>query len=242
MEITSKSFFSIDDFIPPKRFISFGDLAIKFTEKTSSQSDTQNPHEYWLRDFSILQHPDGALAVILALSYTRPGWSSAEYSEKLLTHIHRIARNHGFQGGWRKVGEVLQHDLYRLGIRGILSEIVKDMSPETFYGNFLRKVYSVIEKNLKVRNQFRPYRELNKKERYRGIHRKIRRRGYDDKGSLQPNSAYLHEEKKDLWIVEKENRRQEKLQEFQLKLPPPRYWYQSQFGVGSNDSTKRRKE
>lgn len=242
MEITSKMIFDIDDFIPKSKTVSFGDLAIKFTEKTSLQSDPSNPQEYWLEYFSVLEKPDGALAVILALAYTRPGWSSAEYSEKLLVHISRLAKNHGYQGKWRKVGEVLQLDLYTLGIRGILRQITKDMSPEDFFGNFLKKVYSIIENNLKTRSQFRPYRELNKQERYRGIRRKIRRRGYNDKGSLSPNSAWSKEEQRDRWIEEKEIQRQQSLQSFHLKLPPARYWYQSHYGVGPGSSTKRRKE
>lgn len=244
MEISSKSFFAIDDFTPRGKSLSFGDLVIKFSEKTSSRSDPSNPYEKWLRDFSILKKPDGALALILALSYTREGWSSAETSEKLIVHIFNLARNHQFQGKWDRVGEILQHcDLYTLGIHGILSSICKNMSEEDFFGNFLPEVYRIIEKNLILRPMTKGYRTLNKRERYRGIHRKVRRRGHDDKGSLKPNSLDAREVMSDVWVLEKESERKKVLERYHLKDPLSykRYWYRSLFGIGQNDSTIRMK-
>jgi hypothetical protein len=246
METSSQLIFQIDSFIPKRKTLSFENLLIKFSEKTSLQSVPLKESEFWLKDFTILKHPTGALATIVALVYTRPGWSTAEVSEKLLRHIFNIARNHNFQGGWDDVGKLLHYnDLYTFGIRGILAEIVKNLSKEDFFGNFLPIVYSIVESNLCYKRMYPEYNwELSQRERRRGLKRKIRRRGYNDKGSLKPNTESSSEIRKDVWLQEKELQRKEVLNKYQLKDPLSykRYWYKSLHGDGSNDSINKRKE
>lgn len=236
MEISSKEVFQIFDFTPKGKEFSFGDICRKFSEKTSSQSVPSDPKEVWLKDFSILQHPHGALAVLLALAESRTNWSCAERYEKILTHIYNLCRNHMFQGGWYHVAEVLSHDLLKGSVR-YSKEIVRNMSKEDFFGNLLPLAYRIVESNLCTRSMLKAQRELTKREKYRGIRRKIRRRGYDDKGSLKFPHKWLPG--RDFTLDEKEEKRKKFLEEVpKLRLSPPRYWYRSTFGDGPNDSTK----
>lgn len=235
MVTSSNLIFRIDDFTPRGKFLNFGSLCIKFSEKTSLQSAPPGSAlEFSLRSFEVMKKPEGCLALIMALSYTRQGWSSAEMSFKLLEQIMHQARAHGFQGKWKRIGEILsKRDLFTLGIVGVLEPIIKEMSEDDFYGNFLPKVYTIVEKNLKLISMIKHSRELSKRERFRGIHRKIRRRGYRDKGSLNPNPI-ASEIKKDAWLEEIEINRQKELDRFRIKDPITykRYWYRSQFGGG----------
>lgn len=243
MRVNSKTYFDIDDFIPKGQSLSFGELCIQFSEEASLQFDPSVPREFTLQNLSWLRHPMQAVSVILALSFCRTGWSSAEESEKLIRHIYNMARNCRFQGRWSIVGEVLQQDLFTRGISGILDRICKNCSSEEFYGNILPLTYNLIEQRiLCFVPMYQPYREVTGKDRLKGIKRRIRRRGYNDKGSSKPESAKfpkVEEVQKDVWLIEKEIKRAEEERSLpQLKLPPPLYWYQSHYGVGPEGSIK----
>jgi hypothetical protein len=228
METSAKLIFCIDDFSPTSKAETFGDLCKKFSQETSLQSDPSDPVELWLSDFSILKKPEGCLATLLALVYTRAGNSCAERYEKILNHIYHVALNHRFQGKWSQVGEVLQQDLFTRGIHGILSLVIKNMTSNDFFGNFLYKVYQAV-KLLKLRRMLVPYREYEGRERFRGLRHKIRRRGYNDKGSRRPDHKWLPGP--DFTGVEKELQYQELIKRFPPpKDPPKRYFYRSTFG------------
>jgi hypothetical protein len=113
---------------------------------------------------------------------------------------------------------VLQRDLFELGICGILELIVKDQSLEDFYGNFLTGVYHCVESGLTVKNNYsKPVAFLSKKDRRKGIKRKIRRRGYNDKGSRRQS----HENHGIPVFVLSENELEERERLLQ-RFPPPK--------------------
>lgn len=245
MRVNSSTYFNIDEFHPKGQTydVSFGELCIQFSEEASLQSDPQNPREFTMKHLSALRHPVQVISVILALSYLRTGWSSAEESEFLLRHCYNMARNCRFEGKWKFVGEILQQDLFTFGISGILTRICKNCSEEDFFGNILPLTYYLIkEREICFRSMYKPYREVTGKDRFKGIKRKIRRRGYNDKGSSKPESSKYPKElevQKDVWLIEKEYRRIEEENKFpQLRLPPSIYWYQSHYGVGPDSSIR----
>lgn len=245
MRVNSSTYFNIDEFHPKGQTydVSFGELCIQFSEEASLQSDPQNPREFTMKHLSALRHPVQVISVILALSYLRTGWSSAEESEFLLRHCYNMARNCRFEGKWKFVGEILQQDLFTFGISGILTRICNNCSEEDFFGNILPLTYNLIkEREICFRSMYKPYREVTGKDRFKGIKRKIRRRGYNDKGSSKPESSKYPKElevQKDVWLIEKEYRRIEEENKFpQLRLPPSIYWYQSHYGVGPDSSIR----
>lgn len=182
LQISMKSW----NFIPRNKPTSLGRLVQSFSQKASLQSDPRvNPYEFKLRDFSILRHPFGCLAVVYALTLLDAGAYQAERSERLRKEIWTQARNLRFQGGWEKVGEALSFTPYR-GINDIEQSLMSNFSTEEWFGNFLPEVYRVIEKLIKTVSILSRDKELTKRERYRGVRRKIRRRGYNDKGFRRP--------------------------------------------------------
>jgi hypothetical protein len=212
-------------FVPKNRQASLGSLVIKFSQEASLQSD---PHclsdEFSLKSFEILNRPFGSLAVIYALSLVSAGSNRAERTERLLEFIWKNASNLRFQGGWTKVGKVLHQDLYSRGTNGIEQILFPMFSEEDLFGNFLPLVYLVIEKNLCVVNTIKRQRELSRRERFRGIRKKIRRRGYNDKGSRRPD----HEDRTvgpDWELDRNEEELQELIKLYSLGKPPKRSYY-----------------
>lgn len=230
MEISSNLMLQIQDFKPKKKHISFVSLCERFSEKTSSWSDPSNPFELWLDTFEVTKYPSDCISLLLVISFCRPGWSSYETIEKLINHIWFLAtKAHGSQGKWMIVREMLSQDFYRLGIRGCLQKLAPHVSEQDLFGNYLKKAYRILENEILIpRRMIKAARELSKREKYRGIKRKVRRRGYDDKGSLRPSHKGLIEADDEL--LRKEIERLERESRLpQLKVPPPRYWFKSQF-------------
>jgi hypothetical protein len=228
MEVRVQTHFDIDDFISKDSIshLRFGDLVRKFAEKTSLWSDTHGSLELTLTDWSVLQHPSGCISTILALSFVRPGWSSQECSEKILTNIYNRARHNGFQGAWAIVGEVLQQDLYTRGVHGVLVRICKHYSVNDFYGNILKKTYRLVESGFTLRCLIFADEVATGRDRFRGVKRKIRRRGHNDKGS--PQDSRTRNPNKYVTVSENEIRQAEGSNTlFSLQLAPPRYWYSS---------------
>lgn len=234
--------FRIDDFIPKGKFSSYGNLCKKFSEETSLQSASSDiPLEYWMRKHAedFLNSPQNCLSAILALSYCRPGWSSNYCLEKLLCHIFSKARTYHFEGKWKIVGEILStQDFYTLGIIGILKPLLKNMSEDDFFGNLLPQSYKFVEKVLTRRPMYSKYidwNEIPKRVRLAGIPRKIRKRGYNDKGSRRPN--HIVPKGKPL----KEETSTKSAEIFStLKDPPARYWFESLKGRSGRNSTSRK--
>lgn len=232
MEVTSKVLLSIHDFLPFKGSDeNFGEVLIKFSEKTPPCSDTSEPYEITLRDFSILDSAFGALSVILALAFVRNGSTNAERTEFLLNHIAKIARNRNYQGRWRKVGWILSTtDLYSGGVYRIFEKIVRDIDSHEVYGNLLKLVALTIDRNLRFRKMYKSFNDsLSRRERLKGIKRKIRRRGYRDKGSPLPNKELSEEIRRDRWIEEDDERLRASWFSPQVKDPPRIFWFQNRF-------------
>lgn len=243
MELTSKLLLEIQDFIPSNSLsgLPLSVLCEKYSQETSLQSDPSHPVEIWLQGgaFWLLDHPFSTKALICSLGFSRTGFSCAERYEKILLHISKVARAHGFQGEWFNVGELLQQDLFTRGIYGILEIATRNMDEWTFYGNFLPQIYLILERCLKIRPLLEQDKSWfqNKKERLKGIPRKIRRRGYNDKGSRRPSHKCIEESdwERDL----KYSEFLEKIKEVNKppKSPPPRYYYRSTFPeIGQRDS------
>lgn len=224
METSSDLMIQIQDFVPKGSKLSLGALVEKYSASASWQHDPAQPYYYWLENFSMLRKPEGALSVILALSMVKTGWSSAETTEDLLEHISKICKKNMYQGGWEKVAMVLQQDLYTRGIHGILKRIIADMSSEEVFGNLLPKVYQVIP--LIITKQYRTPRVLEGRERFRGVKRKLRRRGYQDKGTRRPSHQWLPGS--DWTLLEKEAEFVLKFEQyFHPKNPPAQYYFES---------------
>jgi hypothetical protein len=236
METSCSLYFKIDDFIPKGKKYSFGELVKKFSEETSLQPDPTFLPEFYVKSSELIKKPDTCLAVILACSYIRPGYSCAELFERLLDQIYHNARCHNFEGRWSRVGEVLQQDLFSKGIYGILSIVIQEMSLEDLFGNFLPKVYSVVEHGIIVRNYANIFRDnLSRRERLKGVRRKIRRRGYNDKGSRRLSHEH-HETGYDYsYQIEDDKIKELRTKYAPPRRPRPRYFYRTlNYGVGPN--------
>lgn len=241
METSSNLIFQIDSYCPKGKRIPFGELVKKFSEEASLYPDPSFLPEFWCKDSLLFKKPSTCKSLLLALVYSRPGWSCNELYENLLQHLYHICRNHNFQGEWYTVGEILQQDLFTSGIYGILKKVIQNLSEEDFFGNIMPTTYRIFEKRLiVVRNQVSKKTEiLSKRDRLRGIPRKIRRRGYNDKGSTRPLHE-RHEPGPDFTLDQKE----QELQEIRSQLgppkdPPSRYWYRSlDYGVGPTGSQR----
>lgn len=244
METSSQMILGIDQFRPRNRLVPFAELIRKFSEEASLQPNTDYLPELWVDTTEILRNPSSCISLILALVYVRPGWSCNELFENLLRHIFFLSQVHNFQGKWQKVARILQKDLFTSGINGILSRVIEDINSEEFYGNVLPDTYRIIERHLIVRNQVKKLRgTYNRRERLQGIKRKIRRRGYNDKGSTRPLHEH-HETGPDWFLDLVEKQRQESLNKYAPpKDPPSRYWYRSlNYGVGPNGAQFQKKE
>jgi hypothetical protein len=235
MESNPKLLLDLQDFIPKGKNRSLVDLCIKFSQETSLQPVPEFLPYFYARE-SWFKKPRGCLQIILACSLTRPGWSCAELYEKLLERIYHQARIHNFQGEWELVGEVLQQDLFTQGVNGILCRLVKNLSKEDFFGNFLPGTYRCIEVGLFVKNNWTtPVAFLSKRDRCKGIKRKIRRRGYNDKGSRKPSHEYHGIPKFILSESEYEEYKKRLQKLAPPKSPPSQYYYRTlNYGDGPN--------
>lgn len=225
--------FRVDDFIPKNRQISFGDLCKKFSEETSLQSAPSDPKIIWFKRSGDPKNAQECLALLLAVAWTRPGWSSNFSIQDILEHVYEMGKNQYFEGKWKLVAAVLQQDFYTRGCNGILQIILKHVSEDDFFGNILPLAYSFVQNRLTTKS----YLQKQNRTRSRAVRRKIRRRGYNDKGSRRPDHRWLPGS--DVFVSEEHEARKKNI--FDLPGPPSRYWFSSIYGAdfGRSSSKKR---
>lgn len=134
-------------------------------ESQSRHSATSN--QSWLPQFRGAREAE----IVLFLSLYIPDWESWE----VIARIRDQAYHQRYEGRWNQVQLLLEQESSLPSFEEWWNEIE---SPDSFFGNFLRNC----EKFLK-RERF-VYRDIERDRRR--PKRKIRRRGYLDKGSLLP--------------------------------------------------------
>lgn len=227
METSVQLFFDIDDFVPKGSKLSFGELVFKFSQETSLYPAPDYIPYLWVVGDFWFEKPSRCIALIYATSaiyVIAP--ASAEVFEDLLGHIYHLCKAHNFQGGWSDVAALLQQDLFSLGQYGILQSM--RCSRDDFFGNILPNAATIIHKAFCIKNKWRkPVAFLSKKERSIGVVRKVRRRGYNDKGSRRPDHEQ-HDTGPDFLLDLKEVQYQELLSKFAPPRVPSRvFWYNS---------------
>lgn len=217
MDISYKLYDSIESFRPKGQDLSFGELVFSF-QRYPRYSPTlpDEALELTLKSDFVLGTSLGCLATILAVLYVKPGVRNAECTERLLTKILEIARFRKFQGKWDLVGRILSRDIHRRGIHGYFLVIGEKFSSNKFYGTLLPLTHQIIRKNLTYQSQLRQYQEVTGKDRFRGVKRTQRRRGYNDKGTLRPN----HVTPKGKFFTEEELQKEREVRD-RYHLPDP---------------------
>lgn len=223
MKVDSNLVFQIEDFVPKGRKVTFGKLVKKFSEETSLCSNPDGlPNQLWMK--VSVERPSEAIAALLVISYLRIGTRSHFFIENILEHIFRMAKNYKFEGKWNRVGQSLsRQDFESLGIYGFLESIQEYYSENDFFGNLLPVAYFFLERNIFiVKTFYKPYRKSSIFDD-RPVKRKVRRRGYDDKGSRRPDHKWLP--KYDLWLEEEEQERKKRIPSYHRKDPPIFTWW-----------------
>lgn len=232
MEFSSRILLTMNDFTPKGQNLSLGELVKKYSEETSLYSNPDGlPNKLRLKVMP--EDSREAISVLLAMVLIRPGWSSYYFLESLAENIHNMARKYMFEGKWKVVGELLsQQDFFKSGEYGFLRILGKYCSEQDFFGNILPLSYRMIKSWFRVSSDYSPYRDpIDAKLIQSKPKRKIRRRGYNDKGSRRPDHKWLPGY--DKFLEEEEEQRQILLSRFPLKKPSSRYWFSSyQYGDG----------
>lgn len=227
MDVTPQILFAIQDFSPKKETTSLGALVQKYSEYASLHSDTPILLRLKGEMSNAIRHPSDALTCILCISLLRGGWSSYYQIEGLVRDLSNTARRYCYEGGWRRVGEILSStDFYRQGMQQTFQVALQDKSTEDFFGNILPHIYRWIKNNVLVFKEVSVYEDPDIVKQdifYRKPKRKIRRRGYNDKGTLKPSHKWLPGTGD---LTEEEYlRRQEEFAKYKPKEPPARYWF-----------------
>lgn len=114
--------------------------------------------------------------VTIFLSLFLPYWKTQE----IFVRLANLGYQHRYDGSWEVVQTVLENEILAetsLDSDNVEKLMLGIMSEDDFFGNFLRECERFLKLN---RYTFRD------PERYRRPKRKIRRRGYLDKGTLRP--------------------------------------------------------
>ena len=128
---------------------------------------SMNPDRSWLPHVRCAQE---ALLVIFLATYLPP-WESWE----IINRINSQCYFQRYLGKWEKVEQLLQLTSDSQEIR---SKFIEIMTPDDFFGNFLKLAERFLRENPR---SFKPTeRDRHKPKRL------IRHRGYRDKGSLRP--------------------------------------------------------
>lgn len=98
--------------------------------------------------------------------------------DEIRTRLSESCYFHHYEGGWNEVQELLEQ---RPTPSAVLEKLLELMSEDDFFGNFLKDCERFLRRE---RRGYRPLVSDNVKR----PRRKIRRRGYQDKGSLRPNT------------------------------------------------------
>ena len=124
-----------------------------------------------------------AILDIVAMEFVLPGtrWRYPTYEQR--ERYARLVRQHRREGHWKIVEVLIQQPQ---GYYYYVDVLNKNFSPEDIFGNIIpalrRKIAS-------VRCESRKARELRLSRR--PVKKPVRRRGYNDKGSLRPSHTWL---------------------------------------------------
>lgn len=218
---TYELFLEVWNFRPKEKPTSLKEVVIKFSEKTSLQSDPYNPCEYYLKDNSLLEKPFSCVALLYSLVLVCGGRGQMERIEKIRKKIEKVGQYYQFQGKWADVGALLHTELNTYGMNNFESKLYSMFSTEDLFGNILPLCHSIIEKKLGIKKLASlPKDYTNKRDRLRGVKRRIRRRGYNDHGSLKLNHEH-HETGPDWSLDEKEQKLQKIFEEYSIIESPP---------------------
>jgi len=135
-------------------------------ERQSSCSASSDSLLEW---FPRVENSHQAAVVILLSSYLQP-WQT----DRIIEHIAQLAYRYKYQGEWVRIQELLESEHTP---EGILSKYSQHRHVDEIFGNFL----PACNRYIKWFN--RAFRVPTR----RPVRRKVRKRGYDDKGTLRPN-------------------------------------------------------
>jgi len=147
----------------------------KFSARTSPCS---HPSALWITSEGISDSRE-ALATLFALDLVTPSTRNYFVVDNLRQHIAKMARNNHYSGEWLKV-KVYLETIKSFRLNDSVTYILSIMSTRDYFGNFLRLVRKQIRKL-----RWRPLYSFVTED-HRSVVKKIRRRGYDDKGSRRP--------------------------------------------------------
>jgi hypothetical protein len=148
----------------------------KVSEDTSSCSTI--PTHFVIRDGGIKNSRD-ALATLVALDWATPGTRNFHKIEHIREHIMKMCVNSNGEGGWKLVLDYLQN-VKPFVIYESITFILKNMTLEDYHGNFKKMVRTQIRKIKVVKTYLSVFDDTS------SYNKKMRKRGYDDKGSLKP--------------------------------------------------------
>lgn len=146
-------------------------LAKWIAESQSCYSQTAYKPKFWFP--SISKARDALCAIFLAQFI--PYWETAEVFQRM----GQLAYQNRYSGRWESVQLILERIKLSTNSQPELNEMIwlEMFQPREFYGNFLQQVELFLMIN---RETYRSY------EKHSRVKRKVRRRGYQDKGSLRP--------------------------------------------------------
>ena len=219
-------------FSPKNERVDLSSLTRKVAERASLCSAPS--YHYWMGLESEMQTASQCREIILTLgllSAFTPGYSHFILFEKCLERIHAKVVRYSFEGPWLRIAEILsQTDFYHLGLQGFLTEFCRDLSEEDFFGNWLKRAYKRLklwyESENKPTDRLINPSERERKQSHKRTSRPIRKRGYNDHGSL-PDPSKDRKIDSDYTFLEKERILEEKKKKYPLRKPKSRYYLKS---------------
>lgn len=131
-----------------------------------------------------LQDSQDALAVLCLIPLVSYCPRNYFQIENLRNHIWAMASNYCFEGGWKLVSEILTRTTSQ-DVYSSWKIALQFFTEDDWFGNFLPKMYGMLN-GFFYKRAYRKYEnpdELSHREKFIGVRRTIRRRGYRDKGS-----------------------------------------------------------
>lgn len=149
---------------------------IKVADETSLYPDI--PTHYELRGDGIKDARE-ALATLVALDFATPSTRNYHKIEHIRKHIARMATNYNCEGQWKNIQDYLKN-IKPFVLYEVVQYLLTIMNENDIYGNFMQLVKQKI-RSIKVVKTYNSVYLDN-----RPVVRAIRKRGYNDKGSISP--------------------------------------------------------
>lgn len=217
-----------------KEQLTFSSLCEKTAHRSSLHLDPSDLKELWIRSSSVIRGPLDAISVILVAEEICPygDYFRLEHLEEMIWNKAKQAR---FDGKWKLVGETLQISPFIHGTQARQSFVFSNLPSTEFWGNVVPRMYNILLKELLTFREMYPKVPKNWK-RIMPVTRKIRRRGYNDKGTMAkphedhgiPGSPISSvEEWKEQFRILKLEEKNKLLLSSSVKTPPSRFWFLS---------------